>query len=40
MEIKQNYFHRKKGVATVSAAIKSGIGAFYAQVQPYGSIGS
>ena len=26
MEIKQNYFHRKKNVATVSARIKSGIG--------------
>ncbi|WP_082294942.1 PH domain-containing protein [Sporosarcina ureilytica] len=33
MEMKQNYFHRKRKVATVSAAIKSGMGAFYAQVK-------
>ncbi len=32
MEIKQNYFHRRKKVATVSVAVKSGMGAFYAQV--------
>lgn len=32
MEIKQNYFHRKAGVATVSARIKSGMGLFNAQV--------
>lgn len=32
MEIKQNYFHRKKRVATVSAAIKSGMLAFNASV--------
>lgn len=32
MEIKQNYFHRRRGVATVSAAVKSGMGAFSAQV--------
>lgn len=33
MVIKQNYFHRKRKVATVSAAVKSGIGAFFAQVR-------
>ncbi|SUJ20237.1 Bacterial membrane flanked domain [Sporosarcina pasteurii] len=33
MEMKQNYFHRKRKVATVSAAVKSGMGAFYAQVK-------
>ena len=33
MEVKQNYFHRRRGVATVSAAVKSGMGAFYAQVR-------
>jgi putative membrane protein len=32
MEIKQNYFHRKKNVAIVSARIKSGVGVFNAQV--------
>ena len=32
MEIKQNYFHRKKNVAIVSARVKSGIGVFNAQV--------
>ena len=32
MEMKQNYFHRRKRVATVSARIKSGMGAFNAQV--------
>lgn len=33
MEMKQNYFHRKKDVATISAAIKSGALAFNAQVK-------
>ncbi len=33
MEVKQNYFHRKKHVATVSAAVKSGMIAFNAQVR-------
>lgn len=33
MEIKQNYFHRKNDVATISAAIKSGALAFNAQVK-------
>lgn len=33
MEIKQNYFHRRHGVATVSAAIKSGMLAFNANVR-------
>ena len=32
MAIKQNYFHRRRGVATISAAVKSGMGAFTAQV--------
>ena len=32
MAIKQNYFHRRKGVATISASIKSGMGVFTAQV--------
>ncbi|WP_246231619.1 PH domain-containing protein [Sporosarcina jiandibaonis] len=32
MEIKQNYFHRKKNVAIVSARVKSGMGVFNAQV--------
>ena len=32
MEMKQNYFHRRKRVATVSARIKSGMGVFNAQV--------
>lgn len=33
MEMKQNYFHRKKGVATVSARVKSGSSRFNAQVR-------
>lgn len=33
MEMKQNYFHRKKRVATVSAAVKSGMIAFKAEVK-------
>lgn len=33
MEVKQNYFHRKRGVATVSAAIKSGMLAFNAEIK-------
>lgn len=33
MEIKQNYFHRRRNVATVSTAVKSGMGAFVAQVK-------
>lgn len=33
MEVKQNYFHRKSNVATVSAAVKSGMTAFKAQVR-------
>lgn len=33
MEVKQNYFHRRRGVATVSALVKSGVGAFNAQVR-------
>lgn len=33
MEIKQNYFHRRHRVATVSAAIKSGMLAFHANVR-------
>lgn len=33
MEMKQNYFHRRKRVATVSASIKSGMMAFNAQVK-------
>lgn len=33
MEVKQNYFHRKNDVATVSAAIKSGMIAFNAKVK-------
>ncbi|MBO1912582.1 hypothetical protein J4G37_48260, partial [Microvirga sp. 3-52] len=28
----QNYFHRKKNVAVVSARVKSGVGVFNAQV--------
>lgn len=32
MEMKQNYFHRRKHVATLSGHIKSGMGAFNAQV--------
>lgn len=32
MSIKQNYFHRKKGVATISASVKSGMGVFTAEV--------
>lgn len=32
IEMKQNYFHRRKDVATISARIKSGMGAFTAQV--------
>ncbi|MHA6259830.1 PH domain-containing protein [Sporosarcina sp. CAU 1771] len=32
MEMKQNYFHKKKGVATLSARIKSGASMFNAQV--------
>ena len=32
MEIKQNYFHRKKNVSVVSARVKSGMGVFNAQV--------
>ncbi|WP_246880614.1 PH domain-containing protein [Sporosarcina sp. 6E9] len=32
MEMKQNYFHRKKNVAVVSARVKSGVGVFNAQV--------
>jgi len=32
MEIKQNYFHRKKSVATLSASVKSGMRTFNAQV--------
>ena len=32
MEIKQNYFHRRRRVATVSAAVKSGVGAYNAKV--------
>lgn len=33
MEMKQNYFHRQKSVATISARVKSGVGAFDAQVR-------
>jgi len=33
MEIKQNYFQQKKGVATVSAHVKSGLGKFNSQVK-------
>lgn len=33
MEIKQNYFHRKKGVATVSARVKSGMDKLNAEVR-------
>lgn len=32
MAIKQNYFHRRKGVATISTSVKSGMGVFTAQV--------
>ncbi|MCM3745001.1 PH domain-containing protein [Sporosarcina luteola] len=32
MEMKQSYFHRRKGVATVIANIKSGMGVFHANV--------
>lgn len=32
MEMKQSYFHRRKGVATVIANIKSGMGVFHASV--------
>ena len=32
MEMKQNYFHKKKSVATLSARIKSGATMFNAQV--------
>ncbi|CAM3217164.1 PH domain-containing protein [Filibacter tadaridae] len=32
MEVKQNYFHKRRQVASVTAAIKSGIGTFRAQV--------
>lgn len=33
IEMKQNYFHRKNSVATISARVKSGVGAFDAQVR-------
>ena len=33
MEIKQNYFHRKRNVSIVSAPVKSGMGVFNAQVR-------
>jgi len=32
MAIKQNYFHRRKGVASISASVKSGMGVFAAEV--------
>ena len=32
MEMKQNYFHKRKNVATLAASIKSGMGIFRAQV--------
>ena len=32
MELKQNYFHKRKSVATLSARIKSGASLFNAQV--------
>ena len=32
MEMKQNYFHKRKKVATLVASIKSGMGVFEAQV--------
>ena len=33
MEMKQSYFHKRKGVATVIASVKSGMGTFHATVQ-------
>lgn len=33
MEMKQSYFHRRKGVATVLANVKSGMGVYHATVQ-------
>ena len=33
MEMKQSYFHKRKGVATVVANIKSGMGCYHAYVQ-------
>ena len=33
MELKQSYFHKRKGVATVVANIKSGMGCYHANVQ-------
>ncbi|HEX5564030.1 MAG TPA: PH domain-containing protein, partial [Sporosarcina sp.] len=33
MEMKQSYFHKRKGVATVIANIKSGMGVYHATVQ-------
>ena len=33
MEMKQSYFHKRKGVATVVANIKSGMGCYHANVQ-------
>lgn len=32
MKMKQNYFHRKKKVATIAASVKSGMGVFEAQI--------
>lgn len=32
MEMKQNYFHKRKNVATLAANIKSGMSTFGAQV--------
>ncbi|WP_318241648.1 PH domain-containing protein [Sporosarcina quadrami] len=33
MEMKQSYFHRRKGVATIVASVKSGMGTYHATVQ-------
>lgn len=33
MEMKQSYFHKRKGVATIIANIKSGMGSYHATVQ-------
>ena len=36
MKMKQNYFHKRKEVATIVASIKSGMGVFEAHISPYG----
>lgn len=33
MEMKQSYFHKRKGVATITASVKSGMGTYHATVQ-------